>query len=43
VWFQISVVDAGNRYLSHLRDVYLPGTVDGDAQVSFNLAPNLNL
>src|SRR5258705_13749226 len=43
VFFEIPIVNAGNRYLSSLRDVDLARTVHDDAQVSFNLAPNLDL
>ena len=41
--FQISVVDAGNGYLSNLRDINLARTVHDHSQIGLNLTPNLDL
>ena len=41
--FQIPVVDTGDGYLSHLRDVYLARTVDDYPQIGLDLAPNPDL
>src|ERR1700684_3159503 len=41
--FQISIMDAGNRDLSHLRDVNLPGPVDNYPQIGLYLSPNSDL
>src|SRR5207237_2334906 len=43
VLFEISVVNPGNRDLSDLRNVNLPGTVYNHAQIRRNLPTNIDL
>src|ERR1700689_1024165 len=41
--FQLSPVQAGNRYFANLWDVNLAGAVDDYAKISFYLAPDFDL